>query len=557
MISLEEISSLYEKYSAGTIAVIKEATGNNVTFDKNEKKSALTDQVHTTMYIHVDSSRQYDPSDDSDAQANGGSDDILPSEAGGTNDDITTSRLKEGLHPPPVEGMANGIISTSTTDEVCQILTEIDAFRSNANCRGLEKSPSNECEVSLAMLLGIFMGHVRALLPASFSSEASEIDKTLKRSGSLSELRVIDDEIDAKSRNDIPDKSSSYGDGMKALVLDPSYLDGNRGSDSFFKLADKLIGLVRSCGKGGNAGNEGDSFDNCFLSGKSKILINSSARSWPNWMLIFSDGPDKRNPIPLAVILLAGFELSIEASYERWLQKNSDEHAVNSKDPMLQTEIEPAVIPSSSPTEPKALTGRFSSKSDICLLHNDILCDYESTMREEIARILLISRNLSSHYEQIHPLICTNELREIEKLCHGFDRASLKFEYLLAPPFIWFTSSPGAVELDHTWNKMVTNIFPKMRAKFDDVSSSDITRNGKGTDTNEISTNPETAVSEINSTEQGVCKTSSINENKSHPARSNSQKKSKKKKKKKVRFSHLSKALFNSLRCLMQFNCHL
>ena len=329
-------------------------------------------------------------------------------------------------------------------------------------------------------VLDVLIGHVHALFPLSFSKNVSDLEQLLN-SHHHDQRKVLGGDVKV-SKGDEFQLESSWGQEeeeeeegavMKALVLDPSFLVP--GADSFYKLVNDAFLLAhagrRACDgekepsttviTGVEDGIDVDSMGHAFLSDKLPIArkgCDSSTRFWPSWMVLFSDGDGCGRPIPLDLLLLAGFDFSIESSYRRWLEKQNDG-------------MTPAAVDA-------VATGTSSSANNDDLwqpFDNFTSSDCDLDLTREIARMYQVRTGLSSHNERILSLVPKDDLTEVQSIiCSAEESMTFKIDHLLAAPLTWFTASSlkRGSRLGHEWNTLMKNILSKTKLHAEEFSSS-------------------------------------------------------------------------------------
>jgi len=308
-------------------------------------------------------------------------------------------------------------------------------------------------------------------------------------------------------------------EGVEALTLDPSFLE--KESVQLYKLADEALRIlesstcltVNSCeeetagaiqkGREMSVNGEG------FLSDYALTAHEESSLQWPSWMLpLCSKDAGGTNQIPLALLLLAGFDFSINASYQQWLTHRERRF-------------------------PTSHRGKFDE--ELQPIDSFRSCDRESRLREGLLKMHQVGSLLSSNNSRIISLLSEDDYTKAKQLFH-VDTPEIDLYDVIASPLLSFSTQMGTV--NQSWNETINKIFRSLNEN----STAEIISIGKDSIIDEVKLSKSCGCSDVTNSKKGSNRhggSSSGQRNKDGiPGRSTqpaSSKKGKKKKKKKKR----------------------
>lgn len=445
--------------------------------------------------------------------------------------------VKEELSCP--ETVANGDIAE------CAAVTKPDnAVGENGYLDAGSKTPMSEIVLPTALqttesestketdpfektLLDTLLSKVRVALTSSLSKNVFDLGRLI--SGEVDE-QINSQKTGANGMKGNRERCSEEGiddkyyfpeggrEGVEALTLDPSFLE--KENVQLYKLADETLRIldsttcvtVNSCEeeiigaiqKGGEMSKNGEG----FLSDNSLTAHEGSSLQWPSWMLPFySKDVVGTNRLSLALLLLAGFDFSINASYQRWLTHRERKFAASHRG-KFDVELQPM----------------DSFKS----------CDRESRLREGLLKMHQVGSLLSSNNSRIITLFSEDDYTKAKQLFH-VDTPEIDLYDMIAAPLLRFSSQMGTV--NQSWNETIKIIFRNLNEN----STAEIISIGEDSIIHEVKLSKSSGCSDVTNSKKGSNRhggSSSGQKNKdgvtARSAQPASSKKGKKKKKKKV-----------------------
>lgn len=232
-------------------------------------------------------------------------------------------------------------------------------------------------------------------------------------------------------------KQPYNGDTIAALTLDPSILGSPGGSSLFYNLADKIVDLIAK-----ERGVEGNTLG----------FLMQGDGSWPTWMILGNDENEESKQM-LGIFLLAGFQMSIENSYQRWVDKHMESGLVSTVkvgDILLSIGGEQALhtLWQWSPQN----TGAASVEADA-----------DAKMSEEIERIFRIKKSYAEDKNSAEKMLALLSREEIAQLEANFQfEGNLKAENLLVTPLPCILSCSPATQVCQNWNRLNMGVWSKM-----------------------------------------------------------------------------------------------
>ena len=267
--------------------------------------------------------------------------------------------------------------------------------------------PSFQGGSTISKLLDMLMSYVHASLPAAFSPEVGQVEKLLM--GSIND--GVDNRKNKGNNEDLRDENIDEGilslDGcpVVALSLGPDSLKTEGDNMLFYKLADKIIRLMAS----GAENEERGKAEEKFL----QQTVESDS-IWPTWL---NDNYTANAQVPLGLILLAGFELSINSSYGRSLAE--------------------------LPQNIKLHIGG------------------ESPLQTKIERLFCVRQMLMADEEKVVSLVSKKEWSQLESSIN-IAKGTFKGEHLLTLPLQWIALASPVQERCEAWNASLAEIWSKM-----------------------------------------------------------------------------------------------
>ena len=286
------------------------------------------------------------------------------------------------------------------------------------------RAPSSQGGVTISKLLNMLLSHVYALLPAAFSPEVGQVEKLLVGSS--------DDGGEKKNNKGQSEDSSekgkvearlSYADcSVAALSLDPGTFRTEGDNILFYNLVDKIMGLLVK--------DEADKEQGKAEEGKFLSQTVESESIWPSWLV---NNYTAKTQVPLGLILLAGFEMSINSSYGRSLNELP-------QNVMLHIGGESTL---------HKVWGEQSDRADA------------AKIAEKIERVFCVRKMLMEKEEKVASLVSKEEWSHLESNIHS-DEGTLKGEHLLAIPMQWLALASSVKERCVAWNASMADMWSKL-----------------------------------------------------------------------------------------------
>eukprot|EP00804_Cyclotella_cryptica_P031345 CCRYP_012178-RD/>CCRYP_012178-RD protein AED:0.20 eAED:0.20 QI:426/1/1/1/0/0/2/1809/530 len=356
----------------------------------------------------------------------------------------------------PVDRMPND----ATTESGMETMENINVSSPSSGGDGGEDNLSN--------LLSVLISHVYAILPASFSNDADEVRKMINGDVTSIGKSPTQDKKDAtaSSSSCSSDNNRLSHEGVAALTLDPSTLGTSGESNLFYNLADQIVSLIgtksSSSGTGEENGEEAEGEKDA--PSVPRFLTEQSSRDcglWPRWMDLSSKDEDgdlqQQKMTSLGILLLAGFEMSIEASYQRWLKRIGGQRQQQQTSTLQVGEVMVHM------GEESALhTVWQSSSSESNILPASELNE-DTKLMEDIERIFCFRKTLAEDGDKVLTLLSPEDLTQLESNFQNRE-AALKAEHLLMTPLQWILSSSSAVLLCLSLNNVMMGIWTKTRS---------------------------------------------------------------------------------------------
>lgn len=293
----------------------------------------------------------------------------------------------------------------------------------DANASAKEASASPSAQGKLTKLLSMLMSHVYTLLPSAFSAEVNEVEVWLKTGNPSSKKKR--GKIEQRDEN----RATALGVGqVAALALDPTIVGVSGESNLFYNLADKIVGLTSK----GSEEVKGDGAERFLMS------VGDGASMWPAWLT--SSCADQQQ-VPVGLLLLAGFEMSIKAAHQR--STDGSNGNVDVGDVMVHIAGE-------------------SSLHQVWSQHSSSTASGAAVqLSGEIEQVFRVRKTLIDSGKKVKPLVSSQEWSE---LASSFKRGegSFKPDHLLATPLQWIVSSPSAGKQCQIWNALMMEMFSKL-----------------------------------------------------------------------------------------------
>jgi hypothetical protein len=193
----------------------------------------------------------------------------------------------------------------------------------------------------------------------------------------------------------------------------------------FYNLADKIIGLLKE----EDDEEKGDGAERFLTHAPS----DTTESMWPAWLVQCSSKEQKQ--MNLALILLAGFEMSITASHQRSIPTVGDVMVHIGGESSLH----------------KVWTLNPSSEKS----------DAASKLAKEVEQIFLFRTLLMEDGEKLRTLVSGDEWSQFESSFVDLDGA-FKVEHVLFTPLQWLLSSSSAGESCRDWKNSINGIWSKI-----------------------------------------------------------------------------------------------
>ncbi|KAL7472250.1 hypothetical protein ACHAXS_012576 [Conticribra weissflogii] len=319
--------------------------------------------------------------------------------------------------------------------------------------------PSTEREskgeiVPFTKALDTLLPKVRVALTSSLSDDVFDLGRLIsgKADGQISSPKIGANCTGKRERCGEEGMNESYlqreKGGVEALMLDPSCF--KKENNQFYMLADEALRiLARSTSTAANSCKEkipcsnssGDGVplnEGGFLSDNGLVSLEGSSFHWPSWILPFcSNNAGGTKHFSLALLLLAGFDFSIDASYRRWLMTHHEGRSAASQNGKSDEVFQPIDFPKS--------------------------CDHESRIREGLLMMYQVGSILSSNNGKIITLIPEDDYIETKQLI-GMKTSEIDLYDMLAVPLLRYSSQIGMVE--QSWSKTISKIFRNLKEKW-------------------------------------------------------------------------------------------
>ncbi|KAL3778396.1 hypothetical protein HJC23_011511 [Cyclotella cryptica] len=331
----------------------------------------------------------------------------------------------------------------------------------------LPSAGSDGGEDNLSNLLNLLISHVYAILPASFSNDADEVRKMINGDVTSNGKSPTQDKKDATASSSScnSNNDSLNNGGVAALTLDPSTLGTSGESNLFCNLADQIVSLMgtnSSSGTGEENGEEAQGEKDAPT--VPRFLTEQSSRDcglWPRWIDLSSKDEDgdlqQKKKTSLGILLLAGFEMSIEASYQRWLRRNGGQRQQQQTSTLQVGEV---MFHMGEESALHTVWQSSSSESNI-LPASELNADTKLT--EDIEQIFRFRKTLAEDGDKVLTLLSPEDLTQLESNFQNRE-AALKAEHLLMTPLQWILSSSSAVLLCLSLNDVMMGIWTKTRS---------------------------------------------------------------------------------------------
>lgn len=305
------------------------------------------------------------------------------------------------------------LIKESKPDTSCADAPTNEASLSNSSASEKDTPASPSSQENLNKLLGMLMSHVYVLLPSVFSPEACEVGVWLK-TGNLSKKKGK-----GKLEQNDENREKLLEDGLiAALTLDPIILGASGESNLFYKWADEIVGLMT---EGCDEQKDQD---------VARFLMNGGSGEWPAW-LVHGCNADKQ--LPLGLILLAGFEMSINSKRQRLAIGNVMVHI-------------------GGETSLHTVWNSHPGSSDYGV---------STVPAGEIERVFRVRKMLMEGGKKVKSILSDEEWSELESRFKSFD-GRFKVENIFVTPLQLIADSPLAQQSCQSLNSLSVEVFSKL-----------------------------------------------------------------------------------------------
>jgi hypothetical protein len=313
-----------------------------------------------------------------------------------------------GVEEEPSMASSNEVSPSNGTTLMTSTDTSSGAHATEANTSEMTETTSEEPKDCILQLIDTLISHVYAILPSSFASEVTEVERWFEGVSS-----------NGKKKQKEPQRENTtvvLNEKVAALTLDPSVFDG--GTNVLYKLADKIVGLM---GKG--------------LPSSDERFLMSLDDGWPSWLSSVDSKEEKK--VTFGLVLLAAFENSIHASYQRSLAKETE----NVGEVMLHMGGESSIITLRNLNSIDSTESNAVAKVD-----------------GELRRIFRLRKMLIENGEKFTALAPHEEWNELESNVKSGE-GPFRPEHLLTIPLRWIVSSSSASE---NWNELMMGMWVKL-----------------------------------------------------------------------------------------------